>query len=143
MTSVLKRQLSDRDFDNSGFLKVGFQGGQSRLAEDYISLGSSYQCTTFFLPLGLSNKHPFWSDTTQVWSACNIYSGKDIVGCDEAYIEPQSISNLVKRLFWRYKNQSEWFKQRIAIVIGVFFIMALVGCVSTLFVICKYIKRFL
>jgi len=143
MTSVLKRQISDKDFDDCGFLKVGFQGRQPCLAEDYISLGSSYHCTTFFLPLGLPNEHPFWSDTIQAWSACKIYSGQDIVGCDEAYIEHQSISYLAKRLFWRYKNQSEWFKQRIAIVIGVFFIMALVGCVSTLFVICKYIKRFL
>ena len=143
MTAVLERQLSDQEFDSDGFLRIGFQSNQLKLAEDYISLGSSYHCTTFFLPLGLPNEHPFWSDTTQAWSACKIYSRQDIVGCDEAYIEHQSISYLAKRLFWRYKNQSEWFKQRITIIVGIFFIMAIVGCVSTLFIICKFIKRIL
>ena len=143
MTAVLERQLSDQDFDSDGFLRIGFQSSQLKLAEDYISSGSSYHCTTFFLPLGLSNEHPFWSDTTQAWSACKIYSGQDIVGYDEAYIEHQSISYLAKRLFWRYKNQSEWFKQRMTIIFGIFFMMAIVGCVSTLFIICKFIKRIL
>lgn len=143
MTAVLEKQLSDREFDSDGFLHIGFQSSQLKLAEDYISSGSSYHCATFFLPLGLPNEHPFWADTTQAWSACKIYSGQDIVGCDKSYIEPPSISYIAKRMYWRYRNQSEWIKQRVTVIVGVFFVLVLLGGLSILFLIGVFIKRFL
>lgn len=70
LTAVIKRVLSNpRMFSSDGFLKVGILADEKELAEGYISTGSLYLCLTAFLPLGLSQAHPFWSDPDEDWSS--------------------------------------------------------------------------
>ena len=126
MTAALIKNLSDKDFDSNGFLKIGFHGEQLALAEDYISAGSSYHCTSFFLPLGLPSSHPFWTSPYEPWTAVKIYNGK-VDGCDGAYIEPKSVKSVLRRLYWRYKNLGEWVKIRITVIVSVFALFSLIG----------------
>jgi hypothetical protein len=142
MTSVLKRQLSDKDFDNCGFLKIGFQGRQPRLAEDYISLGSSYHSVTFFLPLGLPSSHPFWKESGKKCSSGRIYDAEDVIGCDEAYLESKSINYIIKRCYYRYKNLNTWYRNRLTLIVMIVIAFSSLGIVSffvSLYRIVRYI----
>ena len=142
MTSVLKRQLSDKDFDNFGFLKIGFQGRQPRLAEDYISLGSSYHSVTFFLPLGLPSSHPFWKENDKKCSSGRIYDAEDVIDCDEAYLESKSINYIIKRCYYRYKNLNTWYRNRLTLIVMIVVAFSSLGIVSlfvTLYRIVRYI----
>ena len=84
MTAVIKRQLSSPlNFDNDGWLKVGFAGSQINMSETYINTGSLYLCTAAFLPLGLSANSSFWSGPYMEWTNLKAWNGID-VGCDKA-----------------------------------------------------------
>lgn len=48
-----------------------------------ICVGSLYLCQSVFLPLGLSDAHPFWQEADQAWTARKIWSGEN-VPCDHA-----------------------------------------------------------
>lgn len=137
MTAALRRHLTDDDFDQSGFMHVGFKNDQSRLAENYISMGSSYHCATFFLPLGLPLTHPFWTDIDREWSACKIYKGQDIIDYDVAYIEPRTIGSIMKHCYYRYKNLGDWQKSRLSFLGIIVFSLSLIGLVTILTIIIK------
>lgn len=62
-------------FDAGGWLTVGLGGHQPGLAEDYISTGSLYLCTTAFLPLGLAPEDRFWGDAAASTSGDLAYGG--------------------------------------------------------------------
>lgn len=143
MTSVLKRHISDKDFDNSGFLKVGFQGRQPRLAEDYISIGSSYHSVTFFLPLGLPSSHPFWNEKEKKCSSGRIYDVEDVIDCDEAYIESKSIDYIIKRCYYRYKNLNTWFRNRLTLMVMIVFGFSFWGIVSFFVSLCRIVRYIL
>lgn len=64
-----------------GFLNIGVCGAQPGLGEAYINTGSLYLCTTAFLPLGLPDTAPFWTDADEETDWERIWSGKDIA-CD-------------------------------------------------------------
>jgi len=130
MTAALIKNLSDKDFDSNGFLKIGFHGEQLALAEDYISAGSSYHCTSFFLPLGLPSSHPFWTSPYEPWTAFKIYNGK-VDSCDEAYIEPKSVKSVIRRLYWRYKNCGEWVKVRLTVIFLAVALFSIIGLLFT------------
>ncbi len=140
MTSVLKRQLSDKDFDKCGFLKVGFQGRQLRLAEDYISLGSSYHSVTFFLPLGLPSSHPFWKESDNKCSAERLYEAEDVIDCDEAYLESKSIDYIMKRCYYRYKNLNPWFRNRFSLIVMIVIGFSFFGIVVFLFFLYRFVR---
>jgi hypothetical protein len=79
LSAVIKRMIEmPGTFDENGWLKIGFCGNQINIAENYISTGSLYLCTTVFLPLGLSPKDPFWKDAPEDWTSKKIWSGKDM-----------------------------------------------------------------
>lgn len=65
-------------FDEKGFLRIGVAGEQPYLGEGYISEASLYLCTTAFLPLGLPDSHPFWSQPDCRWSSQKVWSGEHI-----------------------------------------------------------------
>lgn len=76
MTSVLSRFFSaDGLFDSQGILTVGFVGNQPDAGESYISPGSTYLCSTAFLPLGLPDAHPFWSYSNAPWTSKSAWEG--------------------------------------------------------------------
>lgn len=79
LTSVIKRILeAEGNFDEKGWLKIGFYGSQPDIAEEYITTGSLYLCSTVFLPLGLSPKDEFWADEPREWTQKKIWSGRNI-----------------------------------------------------------------
>ena len=76
LSAVIHRTLSPPGtFDERGWLRIGLAGHQPSLAEDYISTGSLYLCTTAFLPLGLPPDDPFWTDPPHPWTSRRIWSG--------------------------------------------------------------------
>jgi hypothetical protein len=76
ISSVISRFFDSDDlFDDQGLLNIGFISDQPEVGESYISQGSSYFCTTAFLPLGLPKTHPFWSEPDAPWSAKSAWAG--------------------------------------------------------------------
>ncbi|WP_426452140.1 DUF2264 domain-containing protein [Paenibacillus sp. S-38] len=60
LTRVIRRIMEASDnFDDNGWLKIGFCGHQPELGEAYISTGSLYLCSIVFIPLGLPEADPF------------------------------------------------------------------------------------
>lgn len=104
LNAVLMRHLKNpNNFDSNGFMTIGFNGRQEKMAENYVSSGSTYHCCTIFLPLGLSPQHAFWLDKNRKWTALKAFEG-DSFEPDYAYHE-QHIRKQ-KIIFLGYKLQS-------------------------------------
>jgi hypothetical protein len=79
MTAVIRKTMqAPNTFDRHGWLRIGFCGHQPSLAENYISTGSLYLCSTAFLPLGLPPSDPFWSAPAMRWTSQRIWSGESL-----------------------------------------------------------------
>ena len=78
LTTVIKRQYSNENFDKNGWLKLGFKGHQKGIAEEYINTGSLYLCSTVFIPLGISEENRFWSAPYESWTSIKCWNGKNI-----------------------------------------------------------------
>ena len=79
LTAVIRRTMdAPGTYDRAGWLQIGLCGHQPALGETYISTGSLYLCSVGFLPLGLPETDPFWSDPAQNWTARKIWSGGDV-----------------------------------------------------------------
>ena len=65
------------NFNEKGYLTLGFVGHQPNVANDYSNNGSSYLISLIFLILGLPPNHPFWTEKKQKWTAQNAWSGKE------------------------------------------------------------------
>lgn len=80
LSAVLQRFFANESamFDADGWLKIGMIGEQPGLGESYINTGSLYLCTAVFLPLGLPETNPFWSDAPQAWTAQKIWAGENL-----------------------------------------------------------------
>lgn len=77
LTAVMKNMFSvDGNFNEQGFLQLGFAGHQPGLADWYTNNGSLYMTSLVFLPLGLPADHPFWTAAPQEWTAKKAWSGK-------------------------------------------------------------------
>ena len=85
LTAVINRHLAvEGNFDEKGWLTLGFAGHQMSCAETYISTGSLYLCTPVFLPLGLPTDHPFWTSEWEPWSGLKAWTGSQEVKLDKA-----------------------------------------------------------
>ena len=78
LDAVIDRFMHAPIFDEQGWLVHGLYGEQPSLAENYINTGSLYLCSTAFLPLGLPESHPFWSDPDAPWTAKRILAGENV-----------------------------------------------------------------
>jgi hypothetical protein len=79
LTAVYSRIFSAKGtFDSNDWLQLGLVGHQPGLAEPYISTGSLYLCSLGFLPLGLSESHPFWTDNAEDWTSKKIWNGENL-----------------------------------------------------------------
>lgn len=77
LTAVMKRMFaSDANFNEGGFLTIGFAGKQPNIADWYTNNGSLYMASLAFLPLGLPASHPFWTDAVQPWTSIKAWGGK-------------------------------------------------------------------
>jgi hypothetical protein len=72
----LKMYDGNQNFDEKGWLVLGFNGHQPELADVYTSTGSLYMATLAFLPLGLPAENKFWSDPYAPWTAVKAWSGQ-------------------------------------------------------------------
>lgn len=78
MTAVLKRMFRDnRNFNEKGFLTIGFNGKQPDIADVYTNNGSLYMATLAFLPLGLPANHSFWTSPAQSWTSKKAWDGEE------------------------------------------------------------------
>ena len=77
LTAVMERMFaSDKNFNEKGFLSIGFAGSQPNIADWYTNNGSLYMTSLAFLPLGLPASHPFWTDAPQDWTSKRAWSGQ-------------------------------------------------------------------
>lgn len=87
LTAVIKRMFGDgRNFNEKGYLTLGFNGSQPNISDWYTNNGSLYLASLAFLPLGLPADHPFWTDAPQDWTSKKAWSGEDFPK-DHAYTE--------------------------------------------------------
>lgn len=78
MTAVIKRMFGDgRNFNEKGFLTLGFNGTQPEISDYYTNNGSLYLASLAFLPLGLPTDDPFWTDAPQSWTSKKAWEGED------------------------------------------------------------------
>ena len=85
LTAVIKRHMAIKgNFDEHGWLTLGFAGHQPSIAERYISTGSLYLCSTVFTALGLPATDEFWSAPYAEWTGKKIWSGNPNVKLDKA-----------------------------------------------------------
>lgn len=77
ITAVMKNMFKvDGNFDEKGFLRLGFVGHQPNLANSYTDNGSLYMTSLVFMPLGLPADAPFWTAPAEPWTSQKAWSGK-------------------------------------------------------------------
>ncbi len=77
LTAVMHRMFDDKEnFNEGGFLTIGFAGRQPNIADWYTNNGSLYMTSLSFLHLGLPATHPFWTDAQQPWTSQKAWSGQ-------------------------------------------------------------------
>lgn len=77
LTAVMHRMFDGREnFNEKGFLTIGFCGRQPNIADWYTNNGSLYMTSLAFMPLGLSADHPFWTDAPQDWTSRKAWGGQ-------------------------------------------------------------------
>lgn len=78
LTKVLHRMFdTQNNFNEKGYLTIGFCGKQPNVADWYTNNGSLYMTTLAFMPLGLPASHPFWTDEAQPWTQVKAWNGND------------------------------------------------------------------
>jgi hypothetical protein len=76
MTASMRRMFSiEGNFNDGGFLTLGFAGHQPELADVYTNNGSLYLTSEVFLPLGLPADHAFWSSPAEDWTSKKAWNG--------------------------------------------------------------------
>jgi hypothetical protein len=77
LTAVMHNMFKiEGNFDEQGFLRLGFAGHQPGLANAYTNNGSLYMTSLVFMPLGLPADHPFWTDAAEPWTSQKAWSGQ-------------------------------------------------------------------
>lgn len=77
LTAVMHRMFDGQEnFNEGGFLTIGFAGCQPNIADWYTNNGSLYMTSLGFLPLGLPATHPFWTDAALPWTNQKAWNGQ-------------------------------------------------------------------
>lgn len=77
VTAAMKNMFAiEGNFDEKGYLRLGFAGHQPDIADYYTNNGSLYITSLVFLPLGLPADHSFWTSEPQDWTSRKAWSGK-------------------------------------------------------------------
>ena len=78
ITAVAKNMfLKANNFNEKGFLTIGFVGNHPNVADWYTNNGSLYMTGLAFLPLGLPADDPFWTDPAEKWTSKKAWEGDD------------------------------------------------------------------
>ena len=77
LTKSLHRMFDyQENFNDAGYLTIGFCGSQPETADWYTNNGSLYLTSLCLMPLGLSANHPFWTDAPQPWTQVKAWGGQ-------------------------------------------------------------------
>lgn len=77
LTKVMHNMYDGKEnFNDGGYLTIGFAGRQPNIADWYTNNGSLYMTSLSLLPLGLPATHPFWSDAPQPWTNRKAWGGQ-------------------------------------------------------------------
>ena len=77
LTKVLHRMFdTQNNYNEGGYLTIGFCGSQTNIADWYTNNGSLYMTSLAFMPLGLPADHPFWTDAPQPWTQVKAWNGE-------------------------------------------------------------------
>ncbi len=77
LTATMHNMYDGKEnFNEKGYLTIGFAGRQPNIADWYTNNGSLYMTSLAFLPLGLPATHPFWTDAPADWTSKKAWSGK-------------------------------------------------------------------
>lgn len=87
MTAAIKRIFtSETNFNEKGYLTLGYCGSQPEISDSYTNNGSMYLASLAFLPLGLPANHAFWTDEALPWTSKKAYTSLDFPK-DKSYRE--------------------------------------------------------
>ena len=76
LSNVIENMFADsHNFDEDGFLILGFNGYQPEIADYYTNTGSLYIASLIFLPLGLPASHSFWNVPAEDWTMKKAWNG--------------------------------------------------------------------
>jgi len=79
LTKVMHNMYAgNQNFDDKGWLVLGFNGHQPEIADIYTSTGSLYMATLGFLTLGLPADNQFWTDAFTPWTSLKAWKGETI-----------------------------------------------------------------
>lgn len=78
--TAVHRNMYDgnQNFDDNGWLVLGFNGSQPGMADGYTSTGSLYMASLSFLPLGLPADNKFWTDPAEDWTTKKAWKGEPV-----------------------------------------------------------------
>ncbi len=77
LTAVMHSMFDGKEnFNEKGYLTIGFTGRQPNVADWYTNNGSLYMTSLAFLPLGLPASHPFWTDAPRPWTSCKAWNAQ-------------------------------------------------------------------
>ena len=65
-----------QNFNDAGYLTIGFCGSQPEVADWYTNNGSLYLTSLSLMPLGLPADHPFWTDAAEPWTQVKAWNGQ-------------------------------------------------------------------
>ena len=77
LTAVMHRMFDyQNNYNDAGFLTIGFCGHQPETADWYTNNGSLYMTSLAFMPLGLPADHPFWTCEPEPWTQVKAWGGQ-------------------------------------------------------------------
>ena len=77
LTAVMHRMFDQQqNYNDGGYLTIGFCGHQPETADWYTNNGSLYMTSLAFMPLGLPADHPFWTDKAEPWTQVKAWGGQ-------------------------------------------------------------------
>ena len=77
LTAVMHRMFDQQqNYNDAGYLTIGFCGHQPETADWYTNNGSLYMTSLCFMPLGLPADHPFWTVPAEPWTQVKAWGGQ-------------------------------------------------------------------
>ena len=77
LTQVMHRMFDQQNnYNEGGYLTIGFCGSQPGTADWYTNNGSLYMTSLSFMPLGLPADHDFWTCEAQPWTQVKAWGGQ-------------------------------------------------------------------
>ena len=77
LTKVMHRMFDhQQNYNDAGFLTIGFCGHQPETADWYTNNGSLYMTSLAFMPLGLPATHDFWTCAPEPWTQVKAWGGQ-------------------------------------------------------------------